>query len=83
MLGCGESDFAAHLPARLPLSDPERSTLAEIGKRLGRKGLAQVACMAKPDIILGWYRQLIAQKFDGSKHRRYPAGRRSSRNWRR
>src|SRR6202051_2784554 len=27
----------AHLPTRLRLSDPERSTLAEIGKRLGRK----------------------------------------------
>jgi hypothetical protein len=25
----------AHLPARLRLPDPERSTLAEIGKRLG------------------------------------------------
>src|SRR5215467_10231628 len=37
----------AHLPARLLLSDPERSTLAEIGKRLGRKALAQVACVAK------------------------------------
>lgn len=62
----------SHLPARLRLSDPERSTLAEIGKRLGRKALAQVACVAKPDTILGWYRKLIAQKFDGSKHRRYP-----------
>jgi hypothetical protein len=62
----------AHLPARLRLSDPERSTLAEIGKRLGRKALAQVACVAKPDTILAWYRKLIAQKFDGSKHRRYP-----------
>ena len=62
----------AHLPARLRLSDPERSTLAEIGKRLGRKALAQVACVAKPDTILGWYRRLIAQKFDGSKHRRCP-----------
>ena len=51
----------AHLPARLRLSDPERSTLAEIAKRL-----------AKPDTILAWYRQLIAQKFDGSKRRRYP-----------
>jgi len=27
----------AHLPARLRLADPERSTFAEIGKRLGRK----------------------------------------------
>jgi putative transposase len=62
----------AHLPARLRLSDPERSTLAEIGKRLGRKALAQVACVAKPDTILAWYRKLIAKKFDGSKHRRYP-----------
>ena len=62
----------AHLPARLRLSDPERSTLAEIGKRLGRKALAQVACIAKPDTILAWYRKLIAKKFDGSKHRCYP-----------
>jgi transposase InsO family protein len=62
----------AHLPARLRLADPERSTLAEIGKRLGRKALAHVACVAKPDTILAWYRRLIAQKFDGSKHRRYP-----------
>ena len=65
----------AHLPARLRLSDPERSTVAEIGKRLGRKALAQVACVAKPDTILAWYRRLVAQKFDGSKQRRTPAGR--------
>lgn len=39
----------AHLPTRLRLTDPERSTLAAIGKRLGRKALAQVACVAKPD----------------------------------
>jgi hypothetical protein len=61
-----------HLPARLRMSDPERSTLAEIGKRLGRKALAQVACVAKPDTILAWYRRLIAHKFDGSKNRSYP-----------
>jgi putative transposase len=46
--------------------------LAEIGKRLGRKALKRVARMAKPDSILAWYRRLIAQKFDGSKHRSYP-----------
>jgi putative transposase len=62
----------AHLPTRLRLSDPERSTLAGIGKRLGRKALAEVACVAKPDTILAWYCKLIAQKFDGSKRRRYP-----------
>ena len=31
------------LPSRLRLSNPERSTLAEIGKRLGRKALREVA----------------------------------------
>jgi len=36
------------------LSDGERATLAEIGRRLGRKGLEQVACIAKPDTILAW-----------------------------
>jgi hypothetical protein len=49
----------AQLPKRLPLTDPERSTLAEIGKRLGRKALAQVACVARPDTILGWYHRLV------------------------
>src|ERR671939_815790 len=60
----------AQLPPRLRLSDPERATLAEIGRRLGRKALKDVACVAKPDTILAWYRRLIAQKFDGSKYRR-------------
>ena len=62
----------AKLPSRLRLSDPERATLAEIGKRLGFKALAAVANVAQPDTILAWYRRLVAQKFDGSKHRRYP-----------
>ena len=37
-----------HLPSRLRLSDPERATLAEIGRRLGRKALANAACVAIP-----------------------------------
>ena len=57
---------------RLLLSDGERATLGEIGHRLGRKALADVANAAKPDTILGWYRRLVARKFDGSKQRRYP-----------
>src|ERR1700682_672552 len=62
----------AKLPSRLRLSDPERTTLAEIGKRLGRKALREVACVAKPDTILAWHRRLVSEKFDGSKHRQYP-----------
>ena len=52
----------AQLPSRLRLSNPERATLAEIGKRLGRKALQEVARVAKPDTILSWYRKLIAKK---------------------
>lgn len=62
----------AHLPSRLRLSDPERSTLAVLGKHLGRQGLEPVASAAKPDTILAWFRKLVAQKFDGSRHRLYP-----------
>ena len=62
----------SHLASRLRQSDPERSTLAEIGKRVGRKDLQLVASAALPDTILAWYRRLIAQKFDGSKRRSYP-----------
>jgi putative transposase len=62
----------AHLPTRLRLTDRQRSTLAEIGKRLGRKALQQVAGVARPDTIVAWYRKLIVQKFDGSKYRCYP-----------
>ena len=62
----------AHLPSGLQLSDPERATLVEIGRRLVRKALAPVACVAKPDTILARYRRLVAAKFDGSKSRSYP-----------
>jgi len=54
----------------LQFSDAERATLAEIAHRLGRKSLEEVAVSAKPATILGWYRKLIANKFDGSKARR-------------
>lgn len=62
----------AKLPSRLRLNDPERATLPEIGKRLGRRVLGEVVCVAQPHTILAWYRRLIAQKFDGSRNRQYP-----------
>lgn len=54
---------------RLSLTDTERISLAEIGKRLGRKALAEVAQIVRPETILGWHRKLIARKFDGTKQR--------------
>ena len=62
----------AHLSSRLRLSDAERSTLAEMAKRLGGKALKDIARVAKPDTLLAWYRRLVAQKFDGARHRAYP-----------
>ena len=42
------------ITGRVSLSDGERKTLAEIGKRLGKQALAEVATIVKPDTILGW-----------------------------
>src|SRR5947208_17162664 len=42
----------AQLNGRLKLSDAERATLGEIGHRLGRKVLGEVATVARPDTIL-------------------------------
>src|SRR5215831_7970152 len=41
----------SHIHGRLRLFDPEHSTLAGIAKRLGRKYLTEVACVAKPETI--------------------------------
>ena len=57
------------LKGRLKLSDATRGALGEIGRRLGRKVLADVATIARPDTILGWYRKLVARKFDDSARR--------------
>jgi transposase InsO family protein len=62
----------AQVKGRLKLSDAERATLGEIGHRLGRNALAEVATVARPDTILAWNRNLVAGKFDGSKARRGP-----------
>ena len=60
------------LKGRLRLLDAERAKLGEIGHRLGRKALGEVANAGLPDTILAWYRRLVARKFDGSKERRTP-----------
>jgi putative transposase len=69
----------SHSKGRLQLSDAERGTLGELGHRLGRKALAEVATVARPDTILAWYRKMVARKFDGSQARRGPGRPRISR----
>ncbi len=52
------------IQGRLRLTDGERRSLAEIGKRLGKQALDEIASFVKPDTILGWHRRLVAKKFD-------------------
>ena len=60
------------ITGRVRLSDGERKTLAEIGQKLGRQTLAEVATIVKPDTILAWHRKLVAKKFDDSQQRQSP-----------
>jgi len=68
-LGMENRILRNQIQGRLRLTDPERISLAEIGKRLGRKALEEVAQIVRPETILGWHRKLIAKKFDGSNSR--------------
>ena len=67
----------AQLPNRLRLTNDQRPTLAEIGKRLGRKGLEKVATAAKPQTILGsessWLRSSMARSIVRIQAGRLPA----------
>src|SRR5437588_9050232 len=55
------------ITGRMRLTDGERKTLAEIGYKLGKQALAEVATIVKPETILGWHRTLVAQQCDGSQ----------------
>src|SRR5215470_2700212 len=62
----------SQIKGRVRLSDGERKILAEIGTKLGKQALKEVASIVQPDTILAWHRQLVAQKFDGSPQRKAP-----------
>ncbi len=57
---------------RLRQTDEERKTLAELGHRLGKRVLAEIATVVRPGTILCWHRKLVARKFDGYKKWKYP-----------
>jgi putative transposase len=44
------------IPGRVRLSASDRKALAELGQKLGRKALEEIATIAKPDTILAWHR---------------------------
>jgi transposase InsO family protein len=58
------------ITGRVRLTDGERKTFAELGKKLGKHALTEVAHLVKPDTILAWHRKLVAQQFDGSQQRK-------------
>ena len=60
------------ITGRVWLTDGARTTLAEIGQKLGKQALAEVASLVKPDTILGWRRKFVAQKCDSSQRRKAP-----------
>jgi putative transposase len=52
---------------RMQLSDSDRRILAEIGTKLGKKALDEIATVATSDTILAWHRKFIEQKGNTSK----------------
>jgi hypothetical protein len=57
---------------RILLDNHQRGRLAIKAKRLTRKLLEETTVLFTPDTILGWYRRLIAQKYDGCQNCRNP-----------
>jgi putative transposase len=55
------------IKGRVRLSTGERKALAELGQKLGKQALEQVATIVKPDTIPAWHRKLVARRFDGSQ----------------
>jgi hypothetical protein len=54
---------------RIRLTNSQRMRVAAKAKRLSRKMLEQCTVLFTPDTILGWFRKLIAEKYDGSENR--------------
>jgi putative transposase len=54
---------------RVRLNDEQRRRLAVRAKALGRAALNGVAGIVTPETLLRWYRNLVAEKYDGSRCR--------------
>lgn len=54
---------------RIRCTNAERRRLAALAFPIGRKRLKSLATFATPDTLMRWYKQLVAQKFDGSQKR--------------
>ena len=55
---------------RVYLTNDQRRLLAVKAKPLGIKVLGEITDLFSPATILGWYRKLVAKKYDGSANRK-------------
>ena len=55
----------AQVSGRVQLTDHDRTTLAEIVKRLGTRALESLATILKPGLDVEWTRKRICKQFDG------------------
>jgi transposase InsO family protein len=62
----------AQLGKPVRLTDAQKIELARLAQGLSPAAREQACLLAKPSTMMGWYRRLIARKFDGSAHRRQP-----------
>jgi putative transposase len=58
------------ITGRVHLMDRDCQALAEIGQKLGKKALNELAAIAQPDTILAWYHKLVGQKGESSQPRK-------------
>ena len=56
---------------RILLNNTQRRRLAAKARKLTRKLLEETTVLFTPVTILGWYRKLIAQKYDSSANRNH------------
>jgi hypothetical protein len=54
------------ITGRVPLTDRDRRALAALGQKLGKKALAEIAVVAKPNTILAWRRTCADPQWERS-----------------
>jgi hypothetical protein len=54
------------ITGRVQLTNDDRRALAELGQKLGKQVLEEIATVAKPDTILSWHRKFVDHKGDTS-----------------
>jgi hypothetical protein len=55
------------IAGRVQLTDSDRKALAELGQKLSKQALEEIATVAPPDTILAWHRMFANQQCDRSQ----------------